>query len=61
MKLHQLLDELDNVIEQGTNDERYKEGKKKQGRGNGIERAFKNALWQELICFHGIKIFLNQF
>ena len=29
---------------QGTNDERYKEGKKKQGRGNGIERAFKNAL-----------------
>ena len=29
---------------QGTNDERYKEGKNKQGRGNGIERAYKNAL-----------------
>jgi len=29
---------------QGTNDERYKEGLKKQGMGNGIERAPKNAL-----------------
>ena len=29
---------------QGTNDERFLEGKDKQGRGNGIERAYKNAL-----------------
>ena len=29
---------------QGTNDERYIEGKKNQSKGNGIERAFKNAL-----------------
>ena len=36
--------------QQGTNDERKKEGKKKQSMGNAIERATKNFL--ELRCFY---------
>lgn len=35
---------------QGTNDERKKEGKKKQAQGNAIERAYKNFYELKLFC-----------